>query len=468
MNFCYLLLTYFLMPSVPHILIIDDDIAVCTSLKLLMKRAGFSATAISRPKQMQAAIEARLPSLILLDMNFTIDTSGRKGLQLLQQLSEQHPDVPVVLMTAWATVQLAVEGMKMGARDFIAKPWDNKALLRTVQTLLELKGTSDAVNEGSKVGFEHIVGEAPSLIDTLAVAKRVSPTDASVLILGESGTGKEVLAEAIHYQSERRQAPFVRVNLGGISSSLFESELFGHKKGAFTDAHTEREGRFARADGGSIFLDEIGDLPLPNQVKLLRVLQEKTYEPLGSSETVRVDCRVISATNKHLEEMVAAGSFREDLFYRINLIKLTLPPLRDRPGDIPLLANHFLESFRRNYQRPELRLSQGAQRWLRQQPFPGNIRELRNLIERSVLVTNDNTLEAEDLQRLYQPTAGHHPNRLNLPEVGKASLEEMEIEMIRRTLRHHQGNITQVAQDLGLTRSAVYRRLHKYGIPYES
>ncbi len=451
----------------PHILIIDDDTAVCASLKLLMKRAGFSATAIGQPRQMEAAIKAQPPSLILLDMNFTIDTSGRQGLRLLQQLREQQPEVPVVLMTAWATVQLAVEGMKMGARDFIAKPWDNKALLRTLQTLLDLKA-AEASGVHSHSGFGHMVGEDPVLLDTLAVAKRVSPTDASVLILGESGTGKEVLAEAIHYQSERSQAPFVRVNLGGISSSLFESELFGHKKGAFTDAHTEREGRFAKADGGSIFLDEIGDLPLPNQVKLLRVLQEKTYEPLGSSETVRVDCRVISATNKDLEAMVATGDFREDLFYRINLIKLILPPLRDRPGDIPLLANHFLESFRRNYQRPELRLSKGAQRWLRQQPFPGNIRELRNLIERSVLVVNENTLEAEDLQRLYQPSGAHRPNRLNLPEVGKASLEEMEIEMIRRALRHHQGNITQVAQDLGLTRSAVYRRLQKYGIPYES
>jgi transcriptional regulator with PAS, ATPase and Fis domain len=298
------------------------------------------------------------------------------------------------------------------------------------------------------------------------VAKRISPTDASVLILGESGTGKEVLAEAIHYQSERQQAPFVRVNLGGISSSLFESELFGHKKGAFTDAIAEREGRFAKANGGSIFLDEIGDLPLPNQVKLLRVLQEKTFEPLGSSETLRVDCRVISATNKDLSAMVAEGTFREDLFYRINLIKLTLPPLRERPGDIPLLADHFLETFKRNYQRPELHLSTGAKKWLRQQRFPGNIRELRNLIERSVLVSGTAALEAADLQQLYQPATGQLQGVLPLPEVGKATLEEMDVEMIRRTLRHHDGNITLVAQDLGLTRSAVYRRLQKYGIPY--
>lgn len=448
-----------------HILVIDDDEAVCVSMKLLLKRAGYSTAAINRPQEMAAALDRGLPDLILLDMNFTIDTSGRQGLRLLQQLKEAHPEIPVVLMTAWATVQLAVEGMKLGARDFIAKPWDNKQLLKTIKTLLDLQ-SSAGDGPPSNVGFDHVVGEDPAFLETLAVAKRISPTDASVLILGESGTGKEVLAEAIHYQSQRQQAPFVRVNLGGISSSLFESELFGHKKGAFTDAVAEREGRFGKANGGSIFLDEIGDLPLPNQVKLLRVLQEKTFEPLGSSDTVHVDCRVISATNKDLEAMVAEGGFREDLFYRINLIKLTLPPLRERPGDIPLLADHFLNTFKRNYQRPELQLSTGAKKWLRQQRFPGNIRELRNLVERSVLVSNKVTLEAEDLQRLYQPTSNQQQFGLPLPEVGKASLEEMEIEMIRRALRHHEGNITLVAQDLGLTRSAVYRRLQKYGIPY--
>ncbi len=449
-----------------HILIIDDDTAVCTSLKLLMKRAGFTATAIGQPRQMEAAIREQPPDLVLLDMNFTIDTSGRQGLRLLEQLRAQQASVPVILMTAWATVQLAVEGMKMGAKDFIAKPWDNQQLLASIRTQLSLRDAAPPAPP-SDLGFEHIVGEDPAFLETLAVAKRVSPTDASVLILGESGTGKEVLAEAIHYQSGRAQGPFVRVNLGGISSSLFESELFGHKKGAFTDAIAEREGRFAKADGGSIFLDEIGDLPLPNQVKLLRVLQEKTYEPLGSSETRRVDCRIISATNKNLEAMVAEDSFREDLYYRINLIQLTLPPLRDRPGDIPLLAEHFLSSFRKHYQRPELELSKGARQWLRQQRFPGNIRELRNLMERTVLVSPRERLEAEDLQRHYQ-SAGQAQAGLPLPEVGKASLEEMEVEMIRRALQYHQGNISQVAKDLGLTRSALYRRLQKYEIPYES
>lgn len=449
-----------------NILIVEDDIAVCTSLKLLLKRAGFQATAIQRPQELEMALQKTKPDLVLLDMNFAIETSGRQGLRLLQQLLEWQPDLPVILMTAWATVQLAVEGMKLGARDFVAKPWDNKQLLSSIRTLLSLQ-EPQADTPPSNVGFEHIVGEDPAFLETLAVAKRISKTDASVLILGESGTGKEVLAEAIHFQSGRQQGPFVRVNLGGISSTLFESELFGHKKGAFTDAVTEREGRFAKADGGSIFLDEIGDLPLPNQVKLLRVLQEKTFEPLGSSETQRVDCRIISATNKDLQAMVAEDSFREDLYYRINLIQLTLPPLRDRPDDIPLLADHFLDNFRRNYLRPDLQLSKGARRWLRQQRFPGNIRELRNLMERSVLVCPHNILEAKDLQKHCQQSEQNQKG-LALPEVGKASLEEMEIEMIRRAIQYHQGNITQIARDLGLTRSALYRRLQKFNIPHES
>jgi DNA-binding NtrC family response regulator len=449
-----------------RILIVEDDLAVCTSLKLLLKRAGFQAIAIQRPQELEAVLQAQEPDLVLLDMNFAIETSGKQGLRLLQQLLDWKPGLPVILMTAWATVQLAVEGMKLGAKDFVAKPWDNKQLLSSIRTLLSLQ-EPHAAPPPSDVGFEHIVGEDPAFLETLAVAKRISTTDASVLILGESGTGKEVLAEAIHYQSERNSGPFVRVNLGGINSSLFESELFGHKKGAFTDAITEREGRFAKANGGSIFLDEIGDLPLPNQVKLLRVLQEKTFEPLGSSETQRVDCRVISATNKDLEAMVAEGSFREDLYYRINLIQLTLPPLRERPDDIPLLAEHFLSTFRRHYQRPDLQLSKGAKKWLRQQRFSGNIRELRNLMERTVLVSPSNQLEAEDLQKHYQ-SSGQSQQEIPLPEVGKASLEEMEIAMIKRAIQHHQGNITQVARDLGLTRSALYRRLQKYNIPYES
>lgn len=453
-------------PEAPLILIIDDDLAVCTSLKLLLKRGGYRVQAVQRPVEVEAAVAKNPPDLVLLDMNFTIETSGQQGLRLLEKLQEWAPGKPVILMTAWATVQLAVEGMKKGARDFVAKPWDNKQLLNSVRTILAIAQPA-STNADRPTSFTHVIGEDPNLLATLSTAQRIAATNASVLILGESGTGKEVLAEAIHYESQRKDGPFVRVNLGGISTSLFESELFGHKKGAFTDAVADREGRFGLADGGTIFLDEIGDLAQPSQVKLLRVLQEKTYEMLGSSTTHRVDCRVISATNKDLEAMVAGGSFREDLYYRINLIKLTLPPLRERPGDIPLLAEHFVETMQRLYQRSELQLTPGARKWLRRQTFPGNIRELRNLVERTVLVTPHAELTANDFKANYQPL-GNSRETITLPQVGEVSLEEMEIEMIRRAMQQYDGNITQVAHALGLTRSALYRRLQKYNIPYAS
>jgi len=451
-----------------YILVIDDDLAVCASLKLLLKRGGYRVAAIQRPQEVERSVREEVPDLILLDMNFSIETSGQQGLRLLEKIREWTPDTPIILMTAWATVQLAVEGMKKGAKDFIAKPWDNKELLRTIKTILVLdESNRQETPPGKAEGFDHVIGADPAFLETLAMARRISPTDASVLVLGESGTGKEVLAEAIHYNSQRNEGPFVRVNLGGISTSLFESELFGHKKGAFTDAVADREGRFAKAHQGTIFLDEIGDLVQQSQVKLLRVLQEKTFEMLGSSQTQRVDCRVISATNKNLEEMVRVGTFREDLYYRINLIKLTLPPLRDRPNDIPLLATHFINTLREIYQRSDLRLTEDARYWLRQQTFPGNIRELRNLVERTVLVSPEDAIEARHFARNYR-TSNTPSSIAGFPKVGEVSLEEMEIQMIRRAMDFHRGNITKVSQALGITRSALYRRLQKYDIPYES
>lgn len=451
-----------------YILVIDDDLAVCASLKLLLKRGGYRVAAIQRPREVERSVRGEVPDLILLDLNFSIETSGQQGLRLLEELRQWIPHTPIILMTAWATVQLAVEGMKKGARDFIAKPWDNKELLRTIKTILMLdESDRPEAPPGKAEGFDHVIGEDPAFLETLAMARRISPTDASVLVLGESGTGKEVLAEAIHYNSQRNGGPFVRVNLGGISTSLFESELFGHKKGAFTDAVADREGRFAKAHGGTIFLDEIGDLARQSQVKLLRVLQEKTFEMLGSSQTQRVDARVISATNKDLESMVQEGTFREDLYYRINLIKLTLPPLRDRPNDIPLLATHFVSTLRDMHQRSDLRLTEDARNWLRQQTFPGNIRELRNLVERTVLVNSEDAIEARHFAHNYRPSKTQS-STTGFPKVGEVSLEEMEIQMIRRAMDFHRGNITKVSQALGITRSALYRRLQKYDIPYES
>ncbi len=448
------------MSGSPTILIIDDDQAVCASIRLLLKKSGYDSMGLQHPRELPEALTEYQPSLIILDMNFTISTSGRQGLETLKMLRETLPNVPVILITGWATVELAVKGMKMGAGDFIAKPWDNKQLIGSVKTLLALQQDKTDHSGGAEDYFSRIIGKDPELQNLLSTARRVAATDASVLITGESGTGKELLAEAIHYTSARADKPFVKVNLGGISTSLFESELFGHKRGAFTDAIADRQGRFAVAEGGTIFLDEIGDLAAPSQVKLLRVLQERTYEILGSSKPQQVDVRVISATNRDLEVMVIDGTFREDLYYRINLIRLNIPPLRQRPNDIPLLASHFLENIQALYERPGLRFTSEAREWLRRQTFPGNIRQLKNLVERTAILQNDQNIRAEDLARHYRSPV----QTATLPKVGELTLEEMEVQMIRRALQFHAGNITEVAKSLGITRSALYRRLEKYGI----
>ncbi len=455
--------------SSPSILIIDDDMAVRASIKLLLVRAGYSVEMIGHPRTALQEIEDSKPDLILLDMNFTVDTSGRGGMQALKEIKALHPKIPVILMTGWATVQLAVEGMKLGAKDFIAKPWDNKKLLSSINTILELskpKATQSSQRQ-TITDFDHIIGADPAFMETLAVARRVSKTDASVLIHGESGTGKELIAEAIHYESARADNPFVKVNLGGISSSLFESEMFGHKKGAYTDASTDRIGRFELADTGTIFLDEIGDLELGSQVKLLRVLQEQTFEVLGSSKTKRVDIRVVSATNKNLEEMVSKGTFREDLFYRINLIKIEIPPLRERREDIPLLVNFYLKNLQQIYDREGLRIDREAINWLKMQEFQGNVRQLKNLVERVVLISPTNKIGLKDFQNQYR-NSNLIGSSDRLPNVGSISLEEMEIRMIKKTLAFHNNKISPTAKSLGITRSALYRRLEKYNIPHES
>ncbi len=447
----------------PKILIVDDDRAVCQSLLLLLKKSGFECQAVNRPQEVMETISSFNPDLILLDMNYTVDTSGKKGLEMLNRIMAADSKMNVILMTGWATVQLAVKGMKAGAKDFIAKPWDNKKLLDSIRTILKLtKPIPDGVN--GSYNFENIIGADPAFKDVLQMAQHVAKTNASVLIQGESGTGKELIAEAIHYESQRADCPFVKVNLGGISSSLFESEMFGHKKGAFTDAVVDRRGRFEMANTGTIFLDEIGDLPLSNQVKLLRVLQEHTYEVLGSSETKKIDVRVISATNKDLETMVNQDLFREDFYYRINLIKIIIPPLRERPTDIPLLVNFFIGNLRKNYDKPNLSVDKSAMEWLMAQSFPGNIRQLKNLVERTVLIAIKDELTATDFQQQYRKPTG---DNIALPDVGKISLEDMEIKMIKKAMDFHNNKVSATARSLGLTRSALYRRLAKYDIPYD-
>ncbi len=416
---------------------------------------------IHYPAEALAAVEEFRPDVVLLDLNFTIETSGRGGMKLLRELLAAHPELPVIQMTGWATVQLAVEGMKAGARDFIAKPWDNHELLNAIQAQLNKGGGAAGASRSQKEAdpFDSITGTSQGLKQVVEQARRVAPTQASVLITGESGTGKELIAEAIHAASKRARGPFVAVNLGGVPEGLFESELFGHKAGAFTDARADRKGRFELAEGGTLFLDEVGDLAPAAQVKLLRVLQERQYERLGESKPRPTDVRILSATSRNLDAMVAAGTFREDLLYRINLIHLHLPALRERPEDIAPLAEHFLASARRRYERPKLNLTNEAVAWLRRQPFPGNVRQLQNLIERTAILSTEDTLSVEQLER----QSGDRPAATNFAPSG-VTLEQMEIRMIRAALGRNGGEITATARELGLTRAALYRRVEKYGI----
>ncbi|WP_276479427.1 sigma-54-dependent transcriptional regulator [Paraflavitalea pollutisoli] len=452
------------------IFIIDDDIAVRTSLQLLLEQQGFVTDTADGPGQAMTVVEKVRPELIILDLNFSIDTSGNEGMALLQQIRQLHPTVPVILITGWATIELAVKGMKLGANDFINKPWTNDHLLQSVRTLLNLQEKKTEKLSRKKLdnlyNFQHIIGEDAAMLDILETIGRVASTDASVLIMGESGTGKELIAESVHQNSLRSNKPFVKVNLGGISTSLFDSEMFGHVRGAFTDARFDRTGRFEMANKGTIFLDEIGDLDPGSQVKLLRVLQDRTYEILGSSRTKTVDVRVVCATNRPLEEMVAKGGFREDLLYRINLITIRLPPLRERPSDIPLLVDFFVNNLREIYNRPALSISREAMKWLQQLPLPGNIRQLKNLVERSVLVSKKDLLDVADLQSQLE-TSPRQKGNIDLPEVGSITLEELEVKMIRKAMDFHKGRITRVAKALGITRSALYRRLEKYNIPFD-
>jgi len=445
------------------ILIIDDDPTVCSSLKLLLSRKGYEASSISHPSVALETIEERSPGLILLDMNFTIDTSGKQGMKLLRLIRDAHPQISVILMTGWATVQIAVEGMKVGAKDFVAKPWDNKDLLASIQSIQALHHQSDAADASASHGERStIIGDSPKMQDIMLLVEKVANTSASVLITGASGTGKELIAEAIHQGSMRNEAPFVKVNLGGIPTELFESEMFGHKRGAFTGADTEREGRFAKAHTGTIFLDEMGELDLPCQVKLLRVLQEKTFEMLGSSESQKTDVRVISATNKDLSRMSVDGTFREDLYYRINLLHIHIPSLDERRSDIPLLTKFFLENVALLYQADRPYVDDDTMNWLSNQEYKGNIRQLKNIVERTFLLNLSNkTLSKKDFQPAFQTSQ---------PRVGGTNalnLESMEIETINKALAKHDHAISSSAKALGITRSSLYRRIEKYGIKHE-
>ena len=467
------------------ILVVDDDKSIRLSLKLILERNEFEVVLAEEPHAaIQVIRDNPAVELVLMDMNYNIyrtsSNDGEEGLTLLKQIKVFRPGGPWLLMTAWGTIELAVRGMRAGAFDFITKPWDNGVLLERIQTARTLKGRVSSSDDKKEDGSGTIIGS--SLAGILSTISRVAPTNAPVLITGESGTGKELIAEAIHRQSKRANGPFVKVNLGGISSSLFESEMFGHKKGSFTDATADRIGRFELAKGGTIFLDEIGELSLASQVKLLRVLQDQTYEVLGDSHTRRTDVRVVCATNADLQSMVKEHTFREDLFYRINLINLRLPPLRERREDIPLLVEHFLREACLANNVPVVTASYEAIAYLQTLPFPGNIRELKNLVERALLMKphpqplsqgrGEWLLTATDFQSSYSsaqslstplsPARGAGGEAAAV--VGKASLASMERTAIAACIAKHNGNLTLVAKELGISRGALYRKIEKHGL----
>ena len=452
------------------ILIIDDDIAVRASLVLLLRSEGYKPLTASSEAEALSALKHHEVSLIILDLNFSIETSGKEGMELLAKIRQMNAAIPIILITGWGTIELAVQGMKLGANDFVNKPWSNEHLLQSIKTLLDLQEKKSEHHTRKQLNtlhnFQNIIGEDEKILELLETVGHVAATDASVLIMGESGTGKELIAEAIHQNSLRNSKPFIKVNLGGISTSLFESEMFGHVRGAFTDARIDRVGRFEMANKGTIFLDEIGDLDAGSQVKLLRVLKDRTYEVLGSSRTKTVDVRVVSATNRNLGEMIADGTFREDLLYRINLITVKLPPLRERPKDIPLLVNFFIDNLKEIYNRPSLTVIKEAMKWLQQLPLPGNIRQLKNLVERSVLVSRKDVLDVESFRSQLELSPAKKGS-IQLPDVGALTLDEVEVLMIKKALEHHNNKISKAASSLGLTRSSLYRRLEKYNIPYD-
>jgi len=451
-------------PAIPRVLIADDQPDVIESLRLLLKAEGFQTEAVSSPAAILAAVETKDFDAALIDLNYARDTtSGQEGLDLLTRLQSLDSTLPVVVMTAWGSIELAVEAMRRGARDFVQKPWENARLLSILRTQLEL---GRALRRGARLeaenrvlraeGLPTLIAESPAMRPVLELAARVGPSDANVLITGEHGTGKEVVARTLHALSNRASKPMVTVNTGGLAEGVFESELFGHVKGAFTDAKTDRVGRFELAEGGTLFLDEIANITPSQQARLLRVIESGEYERVGSSRTRRADLRIISATNANLTEEVRASRFREDLLFRLNTVEIHLPPLRDRREDIPLLANHFLRQQAMRYRKHLEGFDEAAMRSLLSCPWPGNIRELDHVVERAVLLAQGDLVRVSDLNL--------RPARDGAPRLEEMSLEEVERFLVQKALERFAGNVSQAAEFLGLSRSGLYRRLQKHGL----
>ncbi len=451
-------------PLSPRILIADDQPDVLEALRLLLKGEGYRTEPASSPIGILAALDACDHDVVLMDLNYARDTtSGREGLDLLAQLQQADPTLPVVVMTAWGSVDLAVEAMRGGARDFVQKPWENARLLAIVRTQVELgralrrQQRLEAENRSLKTAAgPALIAEAPSMRPVIELIQRIGPSDANVLITGEHGTGKGTVAQAIHAASGRAARGLVTVNAGGLSGGVFESELFGHVKGAFTDAKSDRVGRFELADGGTLFLDEIANVPVNLQPKLLRVLETGDFERVGSSRTRRADVRILSATNSHLSEEVSAGRFRQDLLFRLNTIEIDLPPLRERREDIPSLATHFLALHATRYRKAISGFDTATLQALLAHPWPGNIRELDHAVERAVLMADRSTIRAADL--------GLRSGRDSGSTIEDMSLEDVEGFLVRKAMARCEGNVSHAAKALGLSRSALYRRLQRYGL----
>ena len=451
-------------PAAPRILIADDQPDVLEALKLLLKGESYSVEAVNSLARVMEALAAREFDVVLMDLNYTRDTtSGQEGLDLLERIHGVDSTLPVVVMTAWGSIELAVEAMRRGARDFVLKPWENQRLLNILRTQIDLcrslrnSQRLEAENQLLRAtGRPTLIAQAPPMQPILQLIARVGPSEANVLITGEHGTGKEVIAQTLHAMSARASKPMVTVNVGGLSEGVFESEIFGHVKGAFTDAKTDRVGRFDLADGGVLFLDEIANVPLSQQAKLLRVLQTGEFEPVGSSRTRRVDVRLISATNANLHDEVAASHFRQDLLFRLNTIEIHLPPLRDRREDIAPLAAHFLRTHGERYRKHVTGFEKTSMQVLLDHPWPGNVRELDHAVERAVLMAQGTTVTAADVgvRQAHGP-----PARLE-----DMSIEEVEAFLIRKALSRYSNNVSHAANALGLSRSALYRRMQRYGI----
>jgi DNA-binding NtrC family response regulator len=441
------------------LLIVDDDADVLTALRLLLKNLVKEVVTIKNPEHIRSQLSSKQFDLVLLDMNFNSSVNtGNEGLFWLREIKKLSKDLSVVLITAYADVDLAIRSLKEGAADFIVKPWHNEKLITTLKETLKGKGRGISAI-ASHSTYPDLVGESAPMQELLFKIDKIAATDANILILGENGTGKDLIAAAIHQRSDRKQKPFVKVDVGSLTETLFESELFGHQKGAFTDAREDRAGRFEHANGGTLFLDEIGNIPLHLQAKLLTVLQNRQVTRLGSNKSVPIDIRLICATNLSMQELANERRFRRDLIYRINTVELIVPPLRARGKDILLLAKHFSKIFSDRYRKSVTGLDHEAEQKLMRYSFPGNVRELQSLIERAVIMSDQSTLQARDI--IFSSLEAGVSAEL---EEDMTNLSDVEKHTILKVINKHGGNISQAARELGLTRTALYRRLHKYDI----